>query len=1411
MEENVMHLTKLAKRTTVWALTIAMCLSFGFAALFSVLRASAADGKVENVTDLAEWSEELTPTYNVSATDLEFADGTTINSSESAAKTPKDTTETVGVKLSSGDTVGETLLGKGINFKQTMSGTFEINYRVLPTQNTYSGQVAQEWQNDTSLDVREVGITVTDTDTNESFTIYVAGGVEWLPGCVNARVGYGDAKTKSGKYTSEDYSGTAGLSYEVDSTESTGFGSGAYNNTRLADTSYSNFVIRKFPEGDWYPTTNNTGHSTRIGFDPATRKIYGYSYGFSTQGTDTSVTKRVIIDLSDMSHYAQIGDSEHKLADSTFENYTVKMTITNIADGRPANFMLYSLNGQSLAGENGVLTDNRGPSVIPVSEALPNGVKGQAYKIPAMNAYDVMEGVIPFNGKVTVYGPDGSPLSGLDGVAWSDSLSFTPEDAGEYRIVYSAPTDSKGKDWKTPGKGYNTDGVYARDVVEYNGAPMGDAERTVRVNAKELSVSADDLIGLEGFTVVDYNYLGSQYRDAEGNAVLPNDNRSGIYLKATAAGDAAEAGKITFKKSLSGLFELDFRVMAEKSYPGTDDWWEGGSWASWNKEVEVRELAITVTDGDTGESFTVYLSGGTNYATFIPSAKVGYGIAGENVGAGLTYATGDTVGTTPSGKFGGFAAAVGSTGENTRLWGTSFSNQTNSNGAEWGNGGYPTVIGFDPITKEVYGYSYNNKNQFGRRVIADLSREADLAHIGDSAGALNGSSFESYTVSVQLTSVTDGKTPQLIFYTLNGQSLGGDAGMIESSTGPAITTEVVSRAVVNKEYKIPAPQVFSMFESDLAFNGKIRVENAEGTVVMQDTAWSQGLSFTPTEAGQYYIVYHGATDSNGNGRKQYTMNGYTGEEVTFRYPLEVLENADAPTVSRASDSDLILKNRQVNVGATGVSVLDLNGTSVQILLSITKDEAPYGEYTNYPVTTETYITFEENGEYVLTYTATDYIGQNSTQTFKVTVADGKIEFSDDSAEPAILGADYIVGKDDLVVYNYQEGIVNDYTLSVQVYNGTEWKDVTVESDGTFNLKSVFEALAPGQYKVKYVVVYTLEETQVSQSVEREVSLQDKTGPVITTDELTGAVSNPADDTDVLKHFRAIIGGSVAIPQATAEDNVDETSTVSVAVKGPDDEKAVAANFGDTVKFEKEGVWLIVYTSQDNAGNSSTLALQIEAKASWFTVSADDAAVSFGSAYTPAAPNVVDQFTGEAITDFTAKISVTYGGNAVETNNGVFTPEHTGVYTVTYTVTYNGQEETCEITLTVSDDTDPVITVQGEYAENVETGTEITILPSTVSDNYDSGLTAQVSVSFGGSVVNVTDGKFVADREGVYGITYTVSDTAGNTTSQTFEITVKAPATNGNVGLIVGLSVGGVVIIAGVVIAVILIRKKKASK
>lgn len=1408
-----MHLTKLAKRTTVWALTIAMCLSFGFAALFFVLRASAADGKIENVTDLMEWSEDFTETYNLSATNLKFADGTPLNSSESAAKTPKDTTETVGVKLSSGDTVGETLLGKGINFKQTMSGTFEINYRVLPTQNSYKGDGFEEdWQAaNTSLDVREVGITITDTDTNESFTIYVAGGRPERISCVNARVGYGDVKTKSGKYSDEDYAGTAGLSYNLDETESSVFASGALNHTILADTSYSNSVARKFPDGGvWWTVTDNTAHSTRIGFDPATREIYGYSYGFSTQGTDTSVTKRVIIDLSDMSHYAQIGDVDQKLAASTFEHYTVKMTITNIADGRPANFMLYSLNGQSLAGENGVLTDNRGPSVIPVADSLPNGVKGQAYKIPAMNAYDVIEGVIPFNGKVTVYGPDGSPLSGLDGVAWSDSLSFTPEDGGEYRIVYSAPTDSKGNDWKTPGKGYNTEGTLARDVVEYNGAPMGDAERTVRVNVKELSVSADDLIGLEGFTVEDYNYLGSQYRDAEGNAVLPNDNRSGIYLKATAAGDAAEAGKITFKKPLSGLFELDFRVMSTDTFSDVDNWWQGGSWASWNKEVEVRELAITITDSDTGESFTVYIAGGTNSAVFIPTAKVGYGAAGENVGAGLQYHKDDIIGNNPIGGEDGYETDVGVVGENTRLWGTSFVNDTCSAGGTWRNGGYPTVIGFDPITKEVYGYSYN-KNQFGRRVIADLSREADLAHIGDSAGALNGSSFENYTVSVQLTNVTVEKTPQLILYTLNGQSLGGDAGRIESGTGPAVTTEVVSRAAANKAYKIPAPQVFSLFESDLAFNGKIRVEKADGSIVMQDTDWSQGLSFTPTEAGQYYIVYHGATDSNGNGRKQYTMNGYTGEEVAFRYPLEVLASADAPTVSRASDSDLILKNRKVNVGATGVSALDLNGSSVQILLSVTKDGKPYGEYTDYPVTAETYISFDENGEYVLTYTATDYIGQSGTQTFNVTVTDGKVEFSDDAAAPAIIGADYIVGKDDLIVYNYQDGVVSDYTLSVQVYDGSAWKDVTAGSDGTFNLKSVFETLAPGQYRVKYIVVYTLEETQVSQSVEREVTLQDKTGPVITEGELTGAVSDPEEDTAVLKHFRAVIGGSVTIPQATAEDNVDETSTVSVSLKGPDDNEAVAADFGDAVNFDKEGVWLIVYTSQDKAGNASTLALQIEVKASWFTVSAEDAAISFGNAYTPAAPNVVDQFTGETITDFTAKISVMYGGSTVETNNGAFTPEHTGTYTVTYTVTYNGQEETCEITLTVSDDADPVIAVQGEYAKNVETGTEITILSSTVTDNYDSGLTAKVSVSFGGSVVNVTDGKFVADREGVYVITYTVSDTAGNTATQVIEITAEAPASGGNVGLIVGFSVGGAVVIAGVVVAVILIRKKKAQK
>lgn len=73
------------------------------------------------------------------------------------------------------------------------------------------------------------------------------------------------------------------------------------------------------------------------------------------------------------------------------------------------------------------------------------------------------------------------------------------------------------------------------------------------------------------------------------------------------------------------------------------------------------------------------------------------------------------------------------------------------------------------------------------------------------------------------------------------------------------------------------------------------------------------------------------------------------------------------------------------------------------------------------------------------------------------------------------------------------------------------------------------------------------------------------------------------------------------------------------------------------------------------------------------------------------------------------------------------------------------------------------------------GEEITVRPATAADEVDGTVTVTVKVTFGVTEVTVTDGKFVAENEGVYSVTYTASDEAGNTAEVTYSVTVSPAA------------------------------------
>lgn len=111
----------------------------------------------------------------------------------------------------------------------------------------------------------------------------------------------------------------------------------------------------------------------------------------------------------------------------------------------------------------------------------------------------------------------------------------------------------------------------------------------------------------------------------------------------------------------------------------------------------------------------------------------------------------------------------------------------------------------------------------------------------------------------------------------------------------------------------------------------------------------------------------------------------------------------------------------------------------------------------------------------------------------------------------------------------------------------------------------------------------------------------------------------------------------------------------------------------------------------------------------------------------------------------------------------------------YAIDADGNEIDKTFTVTVLPDTDrPVLTVEGGLDDVTATkGEEVTVRAASATDEVDGNVNVTVKVAFGVTEIAVADGKFVAENEGVYTVTYTATDEAGNTIEKSYSITVAA--------------------------------------
>ena len=270
--------------------------------------------------------------------------------------------------------------------------------------------------------------------------------------------------------------------------------------------------------------------------------------------------------------------------------------------------------------------------------------------------------------------------------------------------------------------------------------------------------------------------------------------------------------------------------------------------------------------------------------------------------------------------------------------------------------------------------------------------------------------------------------------------------------------------------------------------------------------------------------------------------------------------------------------------------------------------------------------------------------------------------------------------------------------------------------------------------------------------------------------------------------------TLGVGDVTATDLVDgkEGVTVKIYVKAPSADDFIEVTDGSAFVPTETGEYIVKYVGVDKDGNASDGTTRsivvIDGKVPVIVV--DEIADSALIKSSITVPTATATDGGDETTPLDVTFKVIYKVNASDVTGeelsvaegGKITFDRAGTYVfVYYSIDADGNEIDKTFAVTVRPDTDrPVLNVEGGTDNVTATkGEEITVRPATAADEVDGTVTVTVKVTFGVTEVTVTDGKFVAENEGVYSVTYTASDEAGNPAEVTYSITVSpAPAKKG---------------------------------
>ncbi len=483
-----------------------------------------------------------------------------------------------------------------------------------------------------------------------------------------------------------------------------------------------------------------------------------------------------------------------------------------------------------------------------------------------------------------------------------------------------------------------------------------------------------------------------------------------------------------------------------------------------------------------------------------------------------------------------------------------------------------------------------------------------------------------------------------------------------------------------------------------------------------------GATATDDRDGTLTVVTSGTVDTSKAGTYTitYTATDNAGNSTSINRTVTVVEKSSPgdtqkPVITLTGDAQLTVIKGQSFTDPGATATDDHDGTLT--------------------VVTSGSVDTNKAGTYTITYTATDSAGNKATKTRTVIV---KAPAAGDTTPPVIT----LIGPSEL-------------TINKGVYYTDPGANATDNLDGDVEVKVTgnIDFSKPGTYTLTYTATDSAGNVATKKRTIniKKLTQNDVEPPVIT-------IKGPAQ-------VELKVGDSYTDQGATAYDAHDGNVVVVVT--------------SNNVNTQKAGIYEIVYSAKDQAGNSKT---------EFRIVIVREAETPTPETPTPETPTpdtikpVISLSGGQKVTIEQGKVFTEPGVSATDNQDGAVSVVITGIVDTSkpglYTITYSARDQagneataTRVVEVVAKPETTPPVSTPTDTSKpeiSLIGSTQLTIKQG--ESFIDPGVTAKDDQ---GSVSIAQTGGVDTSKAGTYVITYTATDDAGNQASISRTVIVTA--------------------------------------